>query len=54
MITMGKWTVIQYRNFDDFLWGSFDTYVQEEEIVIRGRLKRGQNSLYMMIRKSND
>lgn len=45
------WTAIQYRSFNDFVYGSFDTYVQENEIVIRGRLKRGNSSLYMMIRK---
>lgn len=46
-----KWTVIQHRNFTDFLFGSFDVYVTEDEIVIRGRLKRGNNSLYMELRK---
>ncbi len=46
-----RWTVIQYRNYNDFLYGSFDTYVQEDEIVIRGRLKKGNNSLYIMIRR---
>ena len=48
---MSKWTVIQHRSYDDFIYGSFDTYVTEDEIVIRGRLKRGQPSLYMIIRK---
>lgn len=47
-----KWTVIQYRNYDDFSYGSFDSYVTENEIVIRGRLKRGHPSLYMIIRKA--
>ena len=46
-----KWTVIQSRNFLDFSYGSFETYVTEDEIIIRGRLKRGQPSLYMIIRK---
>lgn len=50
---MGKWTVIQHRNYNDFVYGSFDTYVQEDEIIIRGRLKRGQPSLYMVIRQGS-
>ena len=29
-----------------------DAYVTENEIVIRGRLKKGQPSLYMIIRRS--
>lgn len=49
-----KWTVIQHRNYHDFTYGSFDTYVTEDEIVIRGRLKRGQPSLYMIIRKGKE
>jgi len=49
---MAKWSVIQHRAFDDFLWGSMDAYVTENEIVIRGRLKKGQPSLYMIIRRS--
>jgi hypothetical protein len=48
---MAKWSVRQYRNFDDFHFGSFEIYCTEQEIVIRGRLKRGQNSLYMMLRR---
>jgi hypothetical protein len=51
---MGKWSVIQHRNYDDFTYGSFDAYVTEEEIVIRGRLKRGQPSLYMIIRRTKE
>ena len=49
---MSKWLVIQHRGYNDFSYGSFDTYVTEDEIVIRGRLKRGQPSLYMVIRRS--
>lgn len=44
-----KWSVRQYRGFDDFMFGSFDVYVTEREIVIRGRLKKGTNSIYMML-----
>lgn len=51
---MGKWTVIQHRAYSDFSYGSFDTYVTEDEIVIRGRLKRGQPSLYMIIRRAKE
>jgi len=47
-----KWSVIQYRGFGDFHWGSFDVYITENEIVIRGKLKKGQPSLYMIIRKA--
>lgn len=47
-----KWTVIQHRNYNDFMYGSFDTHVTDDEIVIRGRLKRGQASLYMVIRRT--
>jgi len=47
-----KWAVRQYRNHDDFMFGSFDIYVTEKEIVIRGRLKRGTNSLYMMLTRT--
>lgn len=46
-----RWSVVQYRGFNDFMFGSFDAYVVEEEIIIRGRLKKGQNSLYMRIVK---
>ena len=49
---MAKWSVIQHRNYNDFTYGSFDTYVTEYDVVIRGRLKRGGNSLYMTIRRS--
>ena len=49
---MAKWSVIQHRNYHDFTYGSFDVYVTEYDVVIRGRLKRGGNSLYMTIRRS--
>jgi hypothetical protein len=48
---MTKWSVMQYRGFDDFMFGSFDVYVTREEVIIRGRLKRGQSSPYMLIRR---
>lgn len=48
---MGKWTARQYRNWNDFQYGSFDAYVQEREIVIRGKLKKGNTSLYMLIKR---
>lgn len=44
-----RWSVQQYRNYDDFLYGSFDAYVTKEEIMVRGRLKRGPQSPYMKI-----
>ena len=46
------WSVIQYRAYEDFLYGSFDVYVTEDEVVIRGRLRRGNPSLYMLVRKA--
>jgi hypothetical protein len=48
-----RWSVLQYRGFNDFNFGSFDAYVTEKEIIIRGRLKRGQHSLYMRIVNTN-
>jgi len=51
---MSKWSVIQYRSYDDFTYGSFTSYVTDREIVIRGILKKTHNtSLYMMIRRDN-
>jgi len=50
-----KWSVVQYRNHNDFTYGSFTAYVTEREIVIRGILKKNHNpSLYMMIRRAID
>jgi len=45
-----KWSIMRYRSYDDFMYGSFDVYVTKEEIVIRGHLKRGQPSLYMKLK----
>jgi len=43
-----SWTVVQYRNYNDFKYGSFDIYVTKKEFVVRGLLKRGgQSSLYL-------
>jgi hypothetical protein len=50
---MGKWSVIQHRAYNDFIYGSWDIYVTEQDIVIRGRLKRGNNSLYISMRKTD-
>lgn len=49
---MSKWAVIQHRSYNDFLYGSFDIYVTEYDIVIRGRLKKGNNSLYISMRRN--
>jgi len=46
-----QWSVINYRSYDDFRYGSFDVYVTENEVIIRGRLRRGNSSPYMLIRK---
>lgn len=46
-----KHSVIQYRGYDDFKFGSFSIYVTKNEVVIRGILKKNNSSsLYMMIR----
>ena len=51
---MGKWSTIQYRNFDDFKFGNFTVYVTKKETVVRGILKKtGQTSLYQLIRRNN-
>lgn len=48
-----KWTVTQYRSHNDFVYGSFTSYVTEREVVIRGILKKTKSSsLYMMIRRA--
>ena len=44
-----KWSIMRYRSYDDFMYGSFDVYVTKDEIIIRGHLKRGQPSLYMKL-----
>jgi hypothetical protein len=49
---MSKWSVIQHRNYNDFIYGSFDIYLTEHDIVIRGRLKKTKNnSLYMTLKR---
>ena len=48
---MTKWSIRQYRGWDDFIYGSFDVYVTETEIIIRGKLKRGNNSPYILLTK---
>jgi len=50
----GKWTTIQYRNFNDFKFGSFTVYSTEKETVVRGILKKtNQPSLYQLTRRCN-
>jgi len=48
-----RWFVRQYRNYNDFRYGSFDSYVTEREVVVRGILKKGGSSLYLMIQKQD-
>lgn len=48
------WTVIQHRGYKDFRYGSFNVYVTEEDVTIRGMLKKGNQSLYMTIKKIFD
>lgn len=48
-----KCRVIEYRNQNDFQYGSFTVYVTTNEIVIRGILKRdNQWSKYMLIQRT--
>jgi len=45
-----KWKTRQFRNYNDFKFGSFSIYVKEKEVVIRGILKKSNNpSLYMIV-----
>ena len=44
----------QYRAYDDFKYQSFDTYVMKNEITIRGRLKKGNASLFMKILRKRE
>jgi len=47
-----KCRVIEYRNQNDFMYGSFTVYVTANEIIIRGILKRdNQWSKYMLIQR---
>ena len=48
---MNKISTIKYRNFNDFKWGSFEVYVTEKEVIIRGILKKtGGFSPYILVR----
>lgn len=51
---MPKWSVRQYRGYNDFRYGTFESYVTETEIVIRGKLKKGNSSLYVLITQKGD
>lgn len=49
---MGRFSVIQYRNQNDFKWGSFDVYVKPDEVIISGLLKKGGgHSRFMKVKK---
>lgn len=42
--------VHQYRNQNDFKWGSFDVYVKPKEVIISGLLKKtGSHSRFMKV-----
>jgi len=49
---MSRYSVMTARNYNDFKYGSFNVYVTEKEVVIRGLLKKGNSSLYMKIVKN--
>lgn len=38
------WTVTQYRNYKDFKYGSFNIYLTDKEFVVRGILKKTNNT----------
>jgi len=47
-----KWSLRQFRGFNDFKFGSFTVYVTEKEIIIRGSLKNGnKHSPYVIAKK---
>jgi hypothetical protein len=49
---MNKFSVIEYRGFNDFKFGSFTVYVTDKVIIIRGVLKKTNSpSLYLKIRR---
>lgn len=51
---MGRMITRKFRNFNDFKWGSFQVYVTEKEIIIRGILKKTDNfSPYILIREND-
>ncbi len=51
---MVRFSVLQYRNYNDFKYGSFNVYVTEKEVTIRGLLKKNNNSsLYMRVVKND-
>lgn len=44
-------SVIKYRSFDDFKWGSFEAYVTKEDVFIYGILKKtNSRSKYMRVK----
>lgn len=48
-------SVHEYRNQNDFKWGSFDVYVKPNEIIVSGLLKKnGSHSRYMRILRDID
>lgn len=48
-----KYSVKQFRNYNDFAFGSFTSYVTENQIIIRGMLKKKNCiSKYMEINKN--
>jgi CO/xanthine dehydrogenase FAD-binding subunit len=49
---MGKFSVVEYRNVNDFKYGSFDVYLKSDEIIISGILKKNSSrSRYMSVRR---
>lgn len=50
---MGKYSVLEYRNQNDFRYGSFEVFAKPHEIIISGILKKsGGRSRYLLVRRS--
>ena len=48
-----NYSIKQFRNFNDFTFGSFTSYVTKNQIIIRGTLKKKNCvSKYMEINKN--
>jgi len=46
--------VIEYRNMNDFKYGSFEVYAKPNEMIISGILKKTNGrSRYMLIRRND-
>jgi hypothetical protein len=50
---MPKYSVIEYRNQNDFKYGNFEVFAKPNEVIISGLLKKsGSRSRYLQIRRN--